>query len=206
MNEKAKQNIEELEILIHYLKIYFPTSQKEYLNQLIEQKNSLKLVIDYSNLKILNKELYLSNALKTKKRERSKLFSIIYELIKNSLNQNEINELNLLENASQKFDSIKDFLENQKLELINENELNFIILKIKTEKELKKEILILKEIFFENKNININEAEQQLIYIHQKENLIKQISNVIKLILKFVPSSETNELIEKLKQYNERLS
>ena len=202
MKNKVLKIRETIENIIYYISNYFKNSRKEYLKELLEIQNNLlqNEVKQVLSLKIPNSENYLKKALEIKKIDISLFFKNIYDNEKN--NDNQQNEDKILKKAIKKFNGLEDILNGKKSEKISEKEIKDLVKQFNKEDDLINEINTLKNIFFNDEKIEI-QGEKNLILIYSQERVKKQISNIIKLSVKF--EIKNDKLLKKLNEIKQKL-
>ena len=193
------------EIIEKYINKFFKKDKK--INKLISSFNS-----NLTKCKIAEYEKYLTeynskykehleNAKKCNKLNQSIFFSNLYKYYEKE-NPNETDKY-LLDKTINNFEELSDILEENKLNNISKETFNIILENIKDEKEIRKEMNILKKHFGEEGKDTTN-IEKKLLLLSQREFILFSISDIL-FFLEKLNVTQTG-YTEQLKQINSSIN
>ena len=144
---------------------------------------------------------HLDNAKKCAKLNQSMFFSNLYKSHEKE-NPNETDKY-LLDKAINDFEELSDILDENNLNNISKETFNIILENIKDEKEIKKEMKIIKEHFGEEGKDTTN-IEKNLLLLSQREFILYSISDILFILEKL--NVNPSEYSEKLKTINANIN
>ena len=193
------------EIIEKYINKFFRKDKK--INKQISSFNSELTVCKASNYEKYLTEYnskykeHLENAKKCAKLNQSIFFSNLYTFYEKE-NPNETDKY-LLDQSIRNFEELKDILDEENLNKIPKETFNIILENIKDEREIRKEIKIIKEHFGEETKDTTN-IEKNLLLLSQREFILYSISDILFILEKL--NVNPTEYSEKLKKINSEIN
>ena len=144
---------------------------------------------------------HLENAKKCTKLNQSSFFSNLYKYYEKE-NPNETDKY-ILDQTIKNFEELSDILEENSLNKISKETFNIILENIREEKEIRKELKIIKEHFGEESKDTTN-IEKNLLLLSQREFILYSISDILFILEKL--NINPTEYSEKLKTINSNIN
>ena len=199
---ELKTNVELIE---KYINKYFRKDKK--INKSVSSFNT-----NLTNCKVSEYDKYLTeynskykehleNAQKCAKLEQSIFFSNLYKYYEKEI-PNETDKF-LLDQAIKKFEELSDILDENNLNNISKETFNIILENIKDEREIKKEVRIIKEHFGEEEK-DTSHIEKSLLLLSQREFILFSISDILYILEKL--NVNQTDYSEKLKNINSEIN
>ena len=194
---------EKIEKVINIFSIYYPNSRNDVIME-------YKSIIDFINENPINKFPNNINNLQNNyeianelfELKTSKIFIIIFDLIKNKLNENNESDIRFVNETKKEFKKLGNLFDSE-----NENSLNIKLLEEVLKKldfdEIEKEVKILSNILKTNKK-KINGITKNLNLLKNREKNLLLFKKIILLLNDF--EFEKNELKETFEKFVEELN
>ena len=199
---ELKKNIELIE---KYINIFFKKDKK--INNHISLFNSKLMKCKVSEYEKCLTEYnskykeHLENAKKCSKLNQSVFFKNLYKYYEKE-NPKEADKY-LLDESIKNYEELSDILDESNLNKISKETFNIILENIRDEKEIRKEMNILKKHFGEE-NKNTSHIEKNLLLLSQREFILYSISDILFFLEKLNVTS--TEYSEKLKKINSSIN